>query len=57
MNDWNESEWFRMWLDMARSNMQGLDLPRNESGNLSFVTGNSADDLGQSHHPQWEVTE
>jgi hypothetical protein len=57
MNDWNESDWFRMWLDMARTTMQASDHPRNEIGNLSLLAGKVVDDSGTSHPPQWEMAE
>jgi hypothetical protein len=58
MNNWNESDWFRKWLDLARNNMQQPD--RNEFNNLPSLhrrISSEMDNSNQPDFPQWEVTE
>jgi hypothetical protein len=59
MNEWKESEWFKLWLDLARKNPIAEQSPitanRSASSAASQISGGT--ELASNPTPELQVTE
>lgn len=57
MKNWNEAEWFRMWLALARNNLQLPDHSRNNADDLPLSGLDDSREAQETEASNWAVTE
>jgi hypothetical protein len=60
MNEWKESDWFKMWLALARKSPELMVSIRDDSAELAPKNRQNSQgtkNWEQTPAPEWEVTE